>query len=557
MSGLAAAAGAQPVDLGMLLPPIATALGALVVLLADVLRPGGGRGAARPARWAPWLVGAALAVAAVRLLLLTLADSRGGTFCLADEPAVCSYGIGGPTLALQWLVLGAGALVVVMSSAEVTRRRLPAGEYYFLLLSSITGALVVVAARDLATAVVSIETVTLPLVALVALARDARGGQAALSLYLSSVVSLAVSLYGVALLYTAAGTLYYVQLADYFAHVDRLPSVGMLGAVLVLGVFVFKVAAVPFQAWAPDAYAASPVPVAAYLSVVSKAAGMGALLVLLTEGLLPLARWWGLGLAAVTAATFVVGNAIALRQASLVRLLAWSSVAQLAYVLLPVAAVGLGSVADIAARAGSGASGDGVSPLLGAAMADAVSASVAYLVAYALMTLASWAVVLLVVRRRRPAGGVLLIEDVRGLARRAPWAGGSLAFAFACLAGLPPGIVGLVVKVRVFQVAVAAQSWLLVAIAVVATVVALAYYLRVAAVLLAAPRAAPVLAPAVGIVVGTATGGRVEVAGEPASAPPRDGAEARDPLGLVVAVAVTTTALVVTSVAPALVLGWT
>lgn len=555
MTGLLAVAGAQPVDLGLLLPPIATALGALLVLLADVLRPGGGRAGDRPAPWAPWLVGAALAVAAIRLLVLSLGDSRGGTFCLADEPTVCSYGIGGPTLVLQWLVLGAGALVVSMSSAEVSRRRLPAGEYYFLLLSSITGALVAVAARDLATVVVSIETVTLPLVALVALGRDARGGQAALSLYLSSVVSLAVSLYGVALLYTAAGSLYYQQLADHFAHIDRLPPVGMLGAVLVLGVFVFKVAAVPFQAWAPDAYAASPVPVAAYLSVVSKTAGLGALLVLLTEALLPLARWWGLGLAAVTVATFVVGNAIALRQASLVRLLAWSSVAQLAYVLLPVAAVGAGSAADFASRSGSGASGGGQGPALVPAMTDAVSASVAYLVAYALMTLASWAVVLLVVRRRRPAAGVLLIEHVRGLARRSPWAGGSLAFAFACLAGLPPGIVGLVVKVRVFQVAVAAQSWLLVAIAVLATVVALAYYLRVAAVLLAAP--VPDAMPARAVPV--AAGGRGAGAGTDEAARHGDearGADVRDPLGLVVVVAVTTVALVVTSVAPALVLRW-
>jgi NADH-quinone oxidoreductase subunit N len=300
-------------------------------------------------------------------------------------------------------------------------------------------------------------------------------------------------------------------------------------------VFVFKVAAVPFQAWAPDAYAASPVPVAAYLSVVSKTAGLGALVVLLSYALLPLARWWGLGLTAVTLATFVVGNAIALRQASLVRLLAWSSVAQLAYVLLPVAAVGLGSVSDLSARS-AGA--------LVAAMTDAVSASVGYLVAYAVMTIASWAVVLVVVRRRRPADGVLLIEDVRGLARRSPWIGGSFAFAFACLAGLPPGIVGLVVKVRVFQVAVAAQSWLLVAVAVVATVVALAYYLRVAAVLVAALARAPaaVTVPA----------------SAPADSAGTDGAGSadRDPVALLAVVAVTTAALVVTSVFPALVLGW-
>ena len=186
-------------------------------------------------------------------------------------------------------------------------------------------------------------------------------------------------------------------------------------------------------------------------------------------------------------------------------------------------------------------------------MTDAVSASVTYLMAYAAMTIASWAVVMVVVRRLRPPDGVLLVADVRGLARTSPWLGGSLLFAFACLAGLPPGIVGLIVKVRVFQVAVTAQSWLLVAVAVAATVAALIYYLRVTAVLLAeaaaavpvpvpaaVPDAAPALLPA-GVQRGEADAGPPVAETEPA--------------GASVAVVVSTAALVVTSVAPALLLG--
>lgn len=537
MTGLlAATAGAQPVDLTLIWPPLVTGLGALVVLLADVLRRGAADRVVRPAPWLAWLTGAVLVVAAARLLILSLRGGPDGTFCLAGDPGVCSYDVGSPTVALQCLILGAGLLVVAMGAGEVTRLRLPAGEYHFLLLASITGALVLVAARDLATAVVALETVTLPLVAMVALTRQVRGAQAALSLFLSSVVSLAISLYGVALLYTVTGTLYYDQLAARLADAGTASPIAELGAVLVLAVFVFKVAAVPFQAWAPDTYAGSPVPVAAYLSVVSKTAGLGGLVVLLSQALLPLARSWGFALAAVTIATFVVGNTLALRQGSLVRLLAWSSVAQLGYVLLPLAAVGVGS-----------------SGLVAATMTDAVSASVTYLMAYAAMTIASWAVVMVVVRRLRPPDGVLLVADVRGLARTSPWLGGSLLFAFACLAGLPPGIVGLIVKVRVFQVAVTAQSWLLVAVAVAATVAALIYYLRVTAVLLAevaaavpvpvpaaVPDAAPALLPA-GVQRGEADAGPPVAETEPA--------------GASVAVVVSTAALVVTSVAPALLLG--
>ncbi len=444
-------AGAQHVDLMLLGPPLVTALGALVVLLADVLRPGAAARNQRPARWTSWLALAVVVTAAVPLLVLSRRLASGGTFCLDtawDVARACSYDTAWPTLPLQWLVLAGGALVVLMGGEEVVRRRMPSGEYHFLLLASITGALVLVAARDLATAVVALETVTLPLVAMVALSRRARGAQAGLALFLSSVISLAVSLYGIALLYSATGTLHYSQLAEALRGVEHMPAIAEVGAVMVLAVFVFKVAAVPFQAWAPDAYAGSPVPVAAYLSVVSKTAGLGGLAVLLLDGLGPLARAWGLGLAVVVVATFVVGNVVALRQGSLVRLLAWSSVAQLAYVLLPLAAVGFATTRHPSLTAAPGPEW--------MALGDAVSAALAYLAAYAAMTIAAWAVTLLLIVRLRPRHGVLLIEDLRGLARRSPWLGGAMLFAFACLAGLPPGIVGLVVKVRVFPLPAAA-----------------------------------------------------------------------------------------------------
>ncbi|MEU7003474.1 NADH-quinone oxidoreductase subunit N [Nonomuraea sp. NPDC046570] len=432
------------------------------------------------------------------------------TFCVpkglvASGPAPCSFVVDQFTLIFAGLALVAGAVVVLLSMTELAEGGIPVGEWYFLLLCTLVGAVTLPASRDLIMLVVALELVSLPVFALTALRRyDGRSSEAAVKLFLVSVVSTAVMLFGVSLLYGMSGTVYLTQLRSVLAAgqvggatalggaqgagaaasagaqgagaaaldsaqgavsggagagalggvgtpmleiVPQVPAVVTVGVVLVLAGFAFKIAAVPFHAWAADVYQGAPVPVAALLSVISKAAGFAGLILVLVSALSSQAPTWSPIIAIVSALTMSVGNLLALRQRSAVRLLAWSSVAQSGYILAPLAVI------------------------VGAREA-AVSASVAYLVFYAAMNLGAFAVVMLVSK----AGGPNEIDDYRGLAYRSPVAALALAFCLICLAGLPPGLAGMFAKIVVFREIVAGGvGWLAVVMAV-NTVIGLYYY---------------------------------------------------------------------------------
>jgi NADH-quinone oxidoreductase subunit N len=233
--------------------------------------------------------------------------------------------------------------------------------------------------------------------------------------------------------------------------------------VLVIVGFAFKVSAVPFHFWAPDTYQGAPVPIAAYLSTASKAAGFAGLVVLLLDGFRAYADVWGPVVAALAAVTMTVGNLVALRQWHIVRLLAWSTVAQAGYMLVPL---------GIAATSG----GRG-----GAALHEAVQATLAYLAIYVAMNLGAFTCVAWIVRRA-PRGA---ISDLRGLVRTAPAVAVAFALFLTALAGLPPGVAGLFAKVFVLRAAVHGHVTWLAVVAAVNTVIGLAYYLRVAALLFA------------------------------------------------------------------------
>jgi NADH-quinone oxidoreductase subunit N len=320
--------------------------------------------------------------------------------------------------------------------------------------------MLVPATTDLVSLIVALELVSLPTFALIGLNRaDRRAGEAALKAFLFSVASVAVSLYGVALLYGSTGAVAFFPLFLSSGESDPTP-VATAGLVMVLAVIAFKISAVPFHAWAPDAYEGAPVPIAAFLSVVSKTSGFAALALVLATFF----AWydvWAPVIAVMAVLTMVIANTVALRQRGAVRLLAWSSIAQAGYVLVPFGAV-VGGVAG----------SDGF-----------LTAVVAYLVVYAAMNLGAFSVVALVARRQPQPR----IDDFAGLAWRAPWLGFALAFFLACLAGLPPGIIGLLIKVQVIAVPVATGAWWLAAVMAVATVIGLAYYLPWAAVLFRRP----------------------------------------------------------------------
>lgn len=429
----------QTIDYLAILPTLIVAAGSVVVLMADAF--------GLPRRGVGLLTLAGLAAAAVALV-----PGHGRTtFCTGRS---CSYVTDDFATLFQAIVLLAAFVVVLLSHGEMRRSALPAGEYHFLLLAAVTGALLLAAGRDLITLVVALETLSLPVFALVALRRyDGVASEAALKLFLVSVVSSAVTLFGISLVYGVTGAMALDRVA---AGLIRLPPdlkpVAAAGVVLVIAGFGFKIAAVPFHFWAPDVYQGAPLPVAAFLSVVSKAGGFAGITVVLTAGFWPLAGTWGPLMGVLSAATMTLGNLVALRQDDAVRLLAWSSVAQSGFMLAPLAG------------------GSRVRPH------EWMTATAAYVAMYAIMNIGAFAVVTAAARRGRRR-----LADYRGLARANPVLAVALAFFLVCLAGLPPGVMGLFAKVVVFKAAVGgAATWLAVVMAV-NTVIGLYYYLGWAA----------------------------------------------------------------------------
>ncbi|MBM7076826.1 NADH-quinone oxidoreductase subunit N [Micromonospora humida] len=452
----------QSVDNVALLPAYLAAGTAVLVLLADLLV---GRAGATVA-----VACAGVVATGVGAVVVGGAGTR-RTFCMGAD---CSWVFDGRAA----LVAGVFALLTLgvlgLSGPLLRGGPTPVGEYCFLLACSMTGGVVLGAAGDLITLIVALETLTLPLYVLVGLRRGSlASAEAAVTFFVVSVVATTVTLLGAALLYAATGGLHLDRLGGLLADAPDVPLVPAAVALVVLGL-AFKVAAVPFHAWAPATYDGAPLPVAAYLSTASKLGGVVALLAVVQRAL-P-AEVTGPVLALLAVLTMTVGNLVALRQRRTVRLLAWSSVAQAGYILAP-----LGVLASAAGRA------DDV-------RAGAYAAAVAYAVFFVVVELAAFAA-LVALRPAGADGGA--VADLRGVGRRRPWAGAAFALALVGLAGLPPGLAGLFAKVTVVRAVLdGGAGWLAVAVALNA-VIGLAYYLRLAATLYADPTApAPAGEPA-------------------------------------------------------------
>ena len=505
-----------------LLPAYCAAGTAVLALLVDLAVPG---------RRVPVLAVSMLGAAGTGVAAWW-AWAHGGagqaTFCVGDAVRQCSYQWDGTSMLVAILFAAATLAVLGFSVPTLRSGATPAGEFCFLLASSMTGGVVLGATRDLITLVIALETLTLPLYVLVGLRRrSVASAEASVTFFVVSVVSSAVTLLGAALLYGATGSVHFAGLADVLTERAELRSVPLVGAavVLVLVGLAFKVAAVPFHAWAPATYDGAPLPVAAYLSTASKLGGVIALVLVAVGPLRPWLDVAGPALAALAVATMTVGNLVALRQRRMVRLLAWSSVAQAGYILAPMGAFALAS----------GRSAEAVT--------IAVTAVLAYTIFYIVMELGAFGAVVAL----RGAGDGGELDDYRGAARRRPAVAIAFGLAMAGLAGLPPGLAGLFAKVAVVRALLdSGAGWLAVVVAVNA-VVGLAYYVRAASVL---------FQPAVGVGVAghpaamAAAGGETTADLGPVGGP---AAWPRLPVAVAVSLAAVTLAAVVIGVFPQLV----
>ncbi len=339
--------------------------------------------------------------------------------------------------------------VICLASAHFVRNHLRhAGEYYGLLILSTIGAIYMAAARDLIAAYISLELLSFSLYILVSFAKmDAKSNEGGLKYMVLGAFSSALFLYGLSLIYGVTGSTSYADInASLSGGVSSFGIAMLMGLVLVIAGIGFKVSAVPFHMWAPDAYEGAPLPITAYLSAASKAAGVALLLRLFTEAFLPVLSDWRWMIAALAAASMTLGNLVAIQQHNIKRLLAYSSIGQAGFMLMGIAALS----------------------------ESAASTLVLHLTGYVITNLAAFVVIIAFYN----ASGKDEIADYRGLAERAPFLALSLTAALFSLAGMPL-FAGFATKFLLFQ-AVAKEGLLwLAALAVVNSLISLYYYLLI------------------------------------------------------------------------------
>jgi NADH-quinone oxidoreductase subunit N len=368
-----------------------------------------------------------------------------------------AYMVDNYALLMKALFLVAGYITILLSANYIDEGDYYQGEYYVLLLTALLGMTVMASARDLVTIFVALETLSIPTYLLAGWRKhDARSNESSLKYYLMGVLSSAVMLYGMSIVYGMAGDTRLVQISRYV----EVGSGGHLFDVAIfftLVGFAFKVSAVPFHFWAPDSYEGAPTPVTAFLSVASKTGGFVALLSLIYVGFFGRADAWQPILWVLAAASMTVGNLLALKQTNLVRMLAYSSIAQGGFMLVPFAVANQGD---------------------GSARPAAFSATVVYLLIYAVMNLGAFAALIAIARKTRSGD----IDSYSGLFNYAPALAVTMSLFLFSLAGIPP-LGGWYAKLVVFKAVLDAgtkQAVILGVVAAVNSVIALFYYARVA-----------------------------------------------------------------------------
>ena len=424
-------------DLVAAAPESLLVLTACAVLLQDAWATGGALEAERCGTATTWVALAGICAA----LAAAVRTPSSGAATVAFGGMYVRDGI---TRLADLTALGTAGAGVLLADAYVRRTRLPAGEYYTLVLLCTVGAMLMAASRNLIVLFVGLEVLSLPLYVLAALARrSTRSQEAGLKYLLLGAFATAFFVYGVALVYGAAGTLDLSALAG-------VPSSLLLGgglALLTIGLG-FEAAMVPFHGWAPDVYEGAPLPAVAFMSVAAKIGAFAGLIRVFPQAFAQLAPAWSPMIQALAIATMVLGNLAALGQTNVKRLLGYSSVAHAGYMLIGVAA--------------GGAAGTG--------------AVLFYLAVYAAMNLGAFGVLLLLDRRGMEADRV---DDLAGLATRAPWAAWALATCAVSLAGLPP-TGGFIAKLYLFRAALGAGQTGVAVAGVLTSVISIYYYMRLA-----------------------------------------------------------------------------
>ena len=369
---------------------------------------------------------------------------------------------------LLTVLVGAGVVMTALvAHSALDRYDMAPPEFAALLLASAAGAVVMAGANDLIVLFLGLESLSIALYVLIALAgRRASTRESAMKYFVLGAFSSAFFLYGIALVYGSTGSTNLSGIGDFlFGSIRETDYLLLAGTALLLVGLGFKVAAVPFHFWAPDVYEGAPSPVTGYLASIAKAAGFAALARVLYVALAEQGTAWAPILVGLAFATLAVGAVMAICQSDVKRMLAYSSISHAGFVL-----VGLSAVPAASGLAQWTAGGG-----------EAVSSAVFYLIAYSFMALGSFAVLSIVgaeLRSPDPDASAHSFSRYGGLARRRP----VLALAFAVLLLAQAGVpltAGFVAKFEVIRAAIGAGGYVLAAIAMITAVVSAFAYLRV------------------------------------------------------------------------------
>jgi NADH-quinone oxidoreductase subunit N len=321
------------------------------------------------------------------------------------------------------------------------------GEFYALSMFSVLGVMLLVSAGSLITVYLGLELFSLPAFALVALNRDSKlASEAAIKFFVLGALASGLLLFGMSMIYGATGSL---DLHSIFASIGTTPHLHLLqlGLVFLVVGIGFEFGAVPFHMWLPDVYEGAPTPIAMYISAVPKLAAVGLAYRLLEVGMGPLAGDWTMMLAIMAALSLVIGNVVAIAQANLKRMLAYSTISHMGFVFLGLA---------------------NPTP-------EGYASALFYAVCFALMETVAFGVILALARKGFECE---MIDDLKGLNRRSPWFAGMMAISMFSLAGIPP-LWGFAAKVLVLKAAIDGGMLWLAIVAIICSIIGLFYYLRV------------------------------------------------------------------------------
>jgi NADH-quinone oxidoreductase subunit N len=349
---------------------------------------------------------------------------------------------------LKLMIYLSTALMLVYTRTYITLRGMFRGEFYALVLFAVAGMMIMVSGQHFLTLYMGLELLSLCLYALVAMDRDnARAAEAAMKYFVLGALASGMLLYGMSMLYGATGSLNISEVSSSLLNGVQHRPVLVLGLVFIVAGLAFKLGAVPFQMWVPDVYEGSPTAVTLFIGSVTKLAAFALVIRLLVQGLYVLAIDWQGMLIIMAVLSIVIGNITAIAQTSLKRMLAYSTISHVGFLLFGIMSASINGFAS----------------------------AMFYIVSYVLMTLAGFGIILLLSRKGFEADQ---LDDLKGLNQRSPWYAFLMLITMFSMAGVPPTL-GFYAKFAVLQAALQAGMVWLVVFAVLMAVIGAFYYLRI------------------------------------------------------------------------------